>query len=165
MPESTPEQLRFPPISGFSIRGDFQGGALSSDFGPMLLRGVDQQIGLIERLAEAIADRRHPSYIDHPLPDLLAQRIFQVACGYEDGNDANSLRHDPVFKLAVERKPLDADANLASAPTFSRLENAATPQNIYRIAQAFVDQFIQSYSEPPQVIVLDMDHSEDPTHG
>ena len=165
MPESTPEQLRFPPIPGFSIRGDFQGGALSSDFGPMLLRGVDQQIGLIERLAEAIADRRHPSYIDHPLPDLLAQRIFQVACGYEDGNDANSLRHDPVFKLAVGRKPLDVDEGLASAPTFSRLENAATPQNIYRIAQAFIDQFIDSYPEAPQVIVLDMDHSEDPTHG
>jgi hypothetical protein len=165
MPESTAEQLRFPPIPGFSIRGDFQGGALSSDFGPMLLRGVDQQIGLIERLAGAIVDRRHPAYIDHPLPDLLAQRIFQVACGYEDGNDANSLRHDPVFKLAVERKPLDANEDLASAPTFSRLENAATPQDVYRIAQAFVDQFIQSYPEAPQVIVLDMDHSEDPTHG
>jgi hypothetical protein len=76
MPESTPEQLRFPPVSGFSIRGDFQGGALSSDFGPMLLRGVDQQMGLIERLAGAINDRCHPAYLDHPLPDLLAQRIF-----------------------------------------------------------------------------------------
>jgi hypothetical protein len=77
-------------MSGFSIRGDFQGGALSSDFGPMLLRGVDQQIGLIERLAGAITDRRHPSYIDHALPDLLAQRIFQVACGY-DSADARVL--------------------------------------------------------------------------
>ncbi|MCP4357988.1 MAG: IS1380 family transposase, partial [Chloroflexi bacterium] len=131
MLESTPEQLRFPPISGFSIRGDFQGGALSSDFGPILLRGVDQQIGLIDRLAGAINDRRHLSYIDHPLPDLLAQRIFQVACGYEDGNDANSLRQDPMFKLAVERKPLDADEHLASGPTFSRLENAVTPQDMY----------------------------------
>lgn len=165
MSESTPEQLRFPPMSGFSIRGDFQGGALSSDFGPILLRGVDQQIGLIERLAGAIDDRRHPSYIDHPLPDLLAQRIFQVACGYEDGNDANSLRCDPVFKLAVERKPLDVDEHLASAPTFSRLENDVTPQDVYRIAQAFVDHFIASYPEPPQLIVLDMDHSQDPTHG
>lgn len=165
MLESTPEQLRFPPISGFSIRGDFQGGALSSDFGPILLRGVDQQIGLIDRLAGAINDRRHLSYIDHPLPDLLAQRIFQVACGYEDGNDANSLRQDPMFKLAVERKPLDADEHLASGPTFSRLENAVTPQDMYRMAQAFVDQFIHSYSEAPSVIVLDMDHSEDPTHG
>ncbi|MCP4283241.1 MAG: IS1380 family transposase, partial [Gammaproteobacteria bacterium] len=165
MLESTPEQLRFPPISGFSIRGDFQGGALSSDFGPILLRGVDQQIGLIDRLAGAINDRRHLSYIDHPLPDLLAQRIFQVACGYEDGNDANCLRQDPMFKLAVERKPLDADEHLASGPTFSRLENAVTPQDMYRMAQAFVDQFIQSYSEAPPIIVLDMDHSEDPTHG
>ncbi|MCP5085536.1 MAG: IS1380 family transposase, partial [Rhodobacteraceae bacterium] len=156
---------RFPPISGFSIRGDFHGGALSSDFGPILLRGVDQQIGLIDRLAGTINDRRHLSYIDHPLPDLLAQRIFQVACGYEDGNDANSLRQDPMFKLALERKPLDANEHLASGPTFSRLENAVTPQDMYRMAQAFVDQFIQSYSEAPSVIVLDMDHSEDPTHG
>ena len=72
MPESTPEQLRFPPISGFSIRGDFQGGALSSDFGPMLLRGVDQHIGLIERLAGTIADRRHPAYKDRIKLHLLS---------------------------------------------------------------------------------------------
>lgn len=94
-----------------------------------------------------------------------ATYFFQVACGYEDGNDANSLRCDPVFKLAVERQPLDVDDNLASAPTFSRLENAVTPQDLYRLAQAFVDHFIESYPEAPQVIVLDRDHSEDPTHG
>ena len=99
-------QLRFPPVAGLSVRGDFDGGAMSSDFGPMILRGVDQQIGLIERLAQAVDDQRHPSYIDHPLRDLFAQRIFQVACGYEDGNDANALRTDPLFKLGVDRHPL-----------------------------------------------------------
>jgi hypothetical protein len=165
MSDSTPEQLRFPPIDGLSIRADFKGGALSTDFGPILLRGVDQQIGLTEHLAQAFDDRRHPSYTDHPLPDLLAQRIYQIACGYEDGNDANSLRTDPMFKLGVGRKPLGHDNDLASASTFSRLENAATTQDIYRLAQAFVDQFIASYSQPPEVIVLDMDHSEDQTHG
>ena len=126
MSNSTPEQLRFPPIDGLSVRADFEGGALSTDFGPMLLRGVDQQIGLTEHLARAFNDRRHASYTDHPLSDLMAQRIYQIACGYEDGNDANHLRTDPLFKLGVGRKPLDQDNHLASASTFSRLENAAT---------------------------------------
>ena len=165
MSNSTPEQLRFPPIDGLSIRADFKGGALSTDFGPMLLRGVDQQIGLTEHLSRAFDDRRHASYTDHPLSDLMAQRIFQIACGYEDGNDANHLRTDPLFKLGVGRKPLDHDNHLASASTFSRLENAATIRDIYRLAQVFVDQFIASYDQPPKVIVLDMDHSEDQTHG
>ena len=79
---------------------------MSSDFGALLLRGIDRQIGLTARLAAAIHDTRHPSYIDHPLRDLLAQRIYQIASGYADGNDANSLRRDPLFKLGVERLPL-----------------------------------------------------------
>lgn len=165
MTDSTPIQLRFAPMAGFTVRADFDGGVMSSDFGALLLRGVDRQTGLIEYLASAIQDRRHPSYIDHSLVDLLRQRIFQSACGYADGNDANSLRHDPAFKLAVERAPLDADSALASAPTFSRLESSLSRQDIYRLAQAFVDAFIAGYAAPPSVIVLDMDHSEDRTHG
>jgi hypothetical protein len=162
---SIPEQLRFPPVDGMTVRADFEGGTLSSDFGPLLLRGIDHQLGLTHRLAQAFADQRHPSYTDHPLGDLLAQRIYQIACGYADGNDANSLRKDAIFKLGVDRKPLDPERDLASAPTFSRLENAATTRDVYRMAKAFVDQFIASYPKPPAVIVLDMDHSEDPTHG
>jgi len=103
MNDSTPKQLRFPPIAGLSIRGNFDGGALSSDFGPILLRGIDQQIGLTQRLAAAFDDQRHASYIQHDLRDLFAQRIYQVACAYEDGNDANSLRHDPMFKLGLDK--------------------------------------------------------------
>ena len=165
MSDSIPSQLRFPAIAGFTVRADFEGGAVSSDFGALLLQGVDRQTGLIARLASAIQDRRHPSYIDHRLTDLLRQRIFQTACGYADGNDANSLRHDPVFKLAAERAPLDADNALASGPTFSRLENGLSRKDIYRLAKSFVDAFIDSYATPPAVIVLDMDHSEDRTHG
>ena len=165
MSESTPEQLRFPPVAGLSVRADFNGGTLSSDFGPMLLRGVDQRIGLSEQLSAALRDRRHPSYIEHPLRDLIAQRVYQIACGYEDGNDANRLRQDALFKLGLERKPLDEAMDLASAATLSRLENAATARDLYRMARAFVDQFIASYASPPKVIVLDMDHSEDATHG
>jgi hypothetical protein len=165
MQHSTPEQLRFPPIAGYTVRADFNGGALSSDFGALLLRGIDRQIGLTERLAAAIQDKRHPSYIDHTLRDLLAQRIYQIASGYADGNDANSLRHDPLFKLSAERVPLDPTQALASAPTFSRLEHSVDRKDLYRVTQAFVDHFIASYPESPSAIVLDLDHSEDPTHG
>ena len=165
MTYSTQEPLRFPPVAGLTVRGDFKGGALSSDFGPLLLRGVDRQIGLTERLAAAFQDQRHPSYLTHSLHDLFAQRIYQIACAYADGNDATALRTDPVFKLGLERLPLEAVADLASAPTLSRLENAATRKDLYRLAVAFVEQFIASYAHPPAVIVLDLDHAEDAAHG
>lgn len=162
---SSPKQLCFPPVAGHTVRADFEGGALSSDFGPLLLRGVDRQIGLTERLAPALRDQRHPSYIDHPLRDLLAQRIYQIASGYADGNDANSLRRDPMFKLGVDRLPLAPEHDLASAPTLSRLEHSVDRKDLYRLTQAFVDHFIASYAEPPAAIVLDLDHSADPTYG
>lgn len=165
MRDSNPSQLRFPPIAGFTVRADFEGGAMSSDFGALLLRGADHQTGLVDRLARAIRDRRHASYIEHSLDDLLRQRIIQAACGYADGNDANTLRRDPAFKLAVGRAPLDTDNDLASGPTFSRLENAMSRSDIYRLARAFVEAFIASYAVPPAAMVLDMDHSEDRTHG
>jgi hypothetical protein len=112
---------------------------LSSDFGALLLQGVDRQIGLTARLAAAIHDKRHPSSIDHPLRDLLAQRIYQIASGYADGNDANSLRHDPLFKLGLGRRPLDPEHDLASAPTFSRLEHQVDRKDLYRLTTALVD--------------------------
>ncbi len=99
----------FPPVVGQTIRADFEGGALSSDFGALLLRGVDRQLGRTARLAAAMHEKRHQSSIDHPLRDLLAQRISQIASGYVDGNDAKSLRRDPLFTRSVERSPLDAE--------------------------------------------------------
>src|SRR4030095_14804321 len=165
MCHSTPKPLCFPPVGGQTMRADFEGGALSSDFGALLLRGIDRQIGLTERLATAMQDKRHPSYIDPPLRDLVAQRIYQIASGYADGNDANSLRHDPLFKLSVERPPLDPTQDLASAPTFSRLEHSIDRKALYRLTHALVDHFIASYPEPPAAIVLALDHSDDPTHG
>ena len=165
MLHSTPEQLCFPPIAGHTVRADFEGGASSSDFGALLLRGIDRQIGLTERLTAAVHDKRHSSYIDHTLRDLLAQRIYQIAAGYADGNDANSLRRDPLFKLSVERLPLEPDQDLASAPTFSRLEHSVDRKDLYRLTQALVDHFLASYPVPPAAIVLDLDHTDDPTHG
>ncbi len=166
--DSTPEQLRFASIPGCSIRADFAGGGLSSDLGPLLLKGVDRQIGLTERVCAAIDDTRHPGYITHTLHDILKQRIYQIASGYEDGNDCNSLRHDPVFRLGVGAKPFDTDGAegaLASGSTISRFEHAVSSKDIYRLSEALVDQFIASYATPPQALVLDIDHSEDAAHG
>jgi hypothetical protein len=95
----------------------------------------------------------------------LAQRIYQIASGYADANDANSLRRDPLLKLGVERSPLAPEQDLASAPTFSRLEHSMDRKDLYRLTQALVAHFIASYPEPPAAIVLDLDHTDDPTHG
>jgi len=165
MKKSTSKQLRLATVSGMSVRASFDGGAMSSDFGAVILAGVDRQTGVTQRLASAFEDRRHASYIEHHLIDLIRQRVYQQACSYEDGNDANSLRHDPAFKLAVGRKPLDEDNHLASQPTFSRLENAATRKDIYRMTLALVDHFISTEAHPPKVLIVDMDHTNDPTHG
>jgi len=127
---STPEQLRFASIPAHTVRADFAGGGLSSDLGPMLLRGVDLQIGLTARITAALPDRRHASYISHSYHDLLTQRIYQIGCGYEDGNDSNSLRHDPMFKLGAARLPFADAAALASGATMSRFEHAASKRDI-----------------------------------
>ena len=161
----TPEQLRFPPAAGFTVRADFTGGEISSDLGALLLAAVDRRIGLIDRLTGAIADSRHASYITHSMRDLLTQRVFQIASGYEDGNDANTLRRDPLFKLAAGRAPLDADNPLACGATFSRLEGSLRRSDLYRMAAALVEQFIAGYECAPVSITLDLDHTDDATYG
>ena len=130
MAYSTPEQLTFHPVAGHTIRADFEGGALSSDFGALLLRGIDRQLGLTARLAAALHDTRPPSSIDPPRRDLLAQRLYQIASGYADGNDATSLRRDPLLKRGVERRPLAPAQALASAPTFSRREHSVDRKDL-----------------------------------
>ncbi|ARU55352.1 IS1380 family transposase [Oleiphilus messinensis] len=165
MTKFTQEQLRFHPSTGKTIRADFNGGELSSDFGALLLRESMLQSDLISRLTDAINDRRHQSYIDHSLKDLLVQRVLQMACGYEDSNDSNFLRKDPMFKLAAGRPPLDDDKHLASAPTFTRLGQSMTRSDIYRMAEAFVHHFISSYERPPAAIIIDLDHTPAITHG
>jgi len=162
---STPEQLRFASIPAHRVRADFAGGGLSSDLGPVLLRGIDLQIGLTRRIAAALPDLRHQSYIDHSYQDLLVQRIYQIGCGYEDGNDSNSLRHDPMFKLGAARLPFDEDAALASGATMSRFEHAASRQDLYRVSKALVEQFVAGFACPPRSLVLDLDHTEDSVYG
>lgn len=161
----TPEQLRFPPAAGYTVRGDFSGGEISSDLGALILGAVDSRIGLIDRLTAAIADSRDARYITHTLRDLLTQRVFQIASGYEDGNDANTLRGDPLFKLATGRAPLDTRNSLACGATHSRPEGALNGRDIYRMARALVLQFIAGYSCAPASITLDLDHTDDATYG
>jgi hypothetical protein len=101
-----------PTIAPYRV--DVAGGGLSSDLGPLLLSGVDRQIGLTQHLTAALVDNRHASYIPHTYRDILAQRILQIGCPYEDGNYANSLRHDPMFRLGVGRLRFDEGNMLAS---------------------------------------------------
>lgn len=138
---------------------------MSSDLGELILSAVDQRIGLIDRFTHAITDTRHASYVTHSLKDLLTQRIFQIASGYEDGNDANVLRADPLFKLATNRTPLATGNHLASSATHCRLEGAMRRSDIYRLAEALLEQFIAGYETPPDSIILDMDHTDDRVHG
>jgi len=152
------------PVSGKKVLADFEGGQISSDAGALLLKETEAQVGIIAAIAEALNDRRDPRYVEHPLPQLLKQRIFQIACGYEDANDADFLRDDPIFKMCADNAPESGEA-LSSQPTISRFENAPSRTELYRIAQAFVNIFIASYEEEPRVIVLDFDDTDDLVYG
>ena len=156
--------LHLAPVGTKAVDLDFDGGRLSSDAGLVLLKDPDEQLGLTQALAGVLKDPRDPRRVDFTLHDLLKQRVLQIAAGYEDANDANTLRHDPIFKLLLGRLP-DTGAPLASQPTISRFENRASRTELYRMACVLVDQFIASYARPPQLIVLDVDDTEDPVHG
>jgi hypothetical protein len=159
----TKQLLLFKDISCKKIEADFNGGEVSSDAGLLLLREVERQVGLIGRVAEVLRDRRHPGYVKHQFLQLIKQRVFQIICGYEDGDDSDELRHDPVLKMACEKLP-DGEP-LASQPTISRFENALSRTDLYRIAEVFLDIFIESYEKPPEAIILDIDDTDDATHG
>lgn len=164
MTDATDNPFYLPPLHDKAIVVDFDGGRLSSDGGLILLGDPDEQIGLTRALAAVLRDPRDPRRIDFTTHDLLKQRVLQIAAGYEDANDANTLRHDPIFKVLLGRLP-ESGAPLASQPTISRFENRASRTELYRMAQVFMDQFIASYERPPQLIVLDFDDTEDPAHG
>lgn len=156
--------LQLAPLRDKAVLLDFDGGRLSSDGGLVLLGDPDEQLGLTRQLAAVLRDRRDPGRIDFTLHDLLKQRVLQIAAGYEDANDANTLRHDPIFKVLLGHNP-ESGAPLASQPTMSRFENSISRTELYRLARVFVDQFIASYERPPRLIVLDFDDTEDPAHG
>jgi hypothetical protein len=134
---------------------------VSSDAGLLFIRESESKNGIISRIANVLHDQRHPGYVKHDIEQLLRQRSYQIASGYEDANDSNELRHDPILKIVCDK----LNDPLASQPTISRFENAFSRKDLYRIAQAFVDTFISSYKKAPKGIILDLDDTDDPTHG
>ena len=151
------------PVAGKPIIARFDGGSLSSDGGLLALREVEARLGVAERLAACIDDPRAPERIQHGLAEMLRFRLLMIAAGYEDGNDADSLRHDPLFKLANGRLP-DAAA-LCSQPTLSRLENTPGPRALIRMARAMVALYCASFRQVPRRITLDIDDTFDAVHG
>jgi len=162
----TDSEWRFEiPCAGKQLTATFDGGQLSSDGGLILLQQVDERLGLTQRLAAAIRDGRDPALVRQPLVTLLRQRIFGIACGYEDCNDFDALRADALFKLAAGGQPLTG-ATLASQPTLSRLENAVGAQDLLRMSRALAELFVERHqAAPPARIILDADATDDPTHG
>jgi hypothetical protein len=140
----------------------------SSDGGALLLKAVDDRLGLTWRLAAALRDRRQPGKVAHPLRALLRQRVFGLACGYADCNDAARLAHDPIHKLLLERDPLDGAA-LGSQPTLSRFENAVGRADLYRLGTTLADAVLTFHRERlgagVRLITIDLDATDDPTHG
>jgi Transposase DDE domain group 1 len=156
--------LPLAPIGAKALDLDFDGGRLSSDGGMVILKDIDAQLGLTRNLAAVLSDPRDPRRINFTRQDLLKQRVFQIAAGYEDANDSNTLRDDPIFKLLLDRLP-DTGPPLASQPTISRFENRVSRTELYRMALVLLNQFIASYATVPSLIVLDVDDTEDPVHG
>jgi hypothetical protein len=161
MTQNTKQMLLFKDIFHKKVVADFNGGDVSSDAGLLFLNEVEHRIKLIKRMVGVLRDKRHSGYVKHQLVDLMKQRVFQVSSGYEDANDSDDLKNDPIMKIVCE-KP---DTSLASQPTMSRFENSLSRTELYRIAQVFVDVFIDSYKRPPEGIILDIDDTEDKTHG
>lgn len=153
-----------PSVCRKKLSVGFDGGRLSSDAGVLLLRGVERKLGLAGRLASCIRDKRDPDLIEHSIEEMLKLRMFAIAAGYEDADDCDSLRHDPIFKMAVGRLPRTGEP-LCSQPTMSRLENAPSKIEIARAMAAMVDQFCESYGSAPASITLDIDDTFDAVHG
>jgi len=136
----------------------------SSDGGLLLLRQLDDQLGLCETLAAAVPDARDPEKVVHPRTEQLRQRVYQIALGYEDADDADTLRGDPLFKLACDRRPSD-DQALSSQPSLSRLEHAATARTVVTIQRALEQAWVEELPADTTCVVLDLDTTDDPTHG
>src|SRR5205807_6935551 len=151
------------PVSGKSVVAKFDGGLLSSDGGVLMLREVEQRLRVADRRAGCIEDQRAPDQITHTLADIIRFRLLMIAAGYEDGNDANSLRADPMFKMAHDLAP--SDGELCSQSTISRLENLPDTRTLLRMGRAMVDLYCASFKQVPKRIVLDIDDTFDAVHG
>ncbi|MFT7594480.1 MAG: hypothetical protein ACI8R4_001801 [Paracoccaceae bacterium] len=155
------------PVGRHGIHARFDGGALSSDGGVLLLREIERGMDFSGMLASCLHDARHPGRTIHDHTTMIRERMFAIACGYEDCDDLDVLRHDPAFRIACERLP-DSGPALASQPTLSRLENTPSPydlaRDLARMGLKLIDLFCASFRTAPGYIVLDIDDTPDRTH-
>ena len=158
-------QLNFSFYRSKPVHVDFCGGQISSDVGLLPLRAFDQRHGLTLSLAERVSDPREDERVRHSVLSLFRQRIYQIIAGYEDANDADLLRHDPAFQILADQPLGEA---LGSQPTLSRWENAPSAREIIRLQDALLDWFVSVCGEQVRKrgeILLDVDSTDDPTHG
>ena len=151
------------PVCGKTVVAKFDGGLLSSDAGILVLREVEQRLRVADRLAACMVDRRAPELITHTLAEIIRFRLLMIGAGYEDGNDASSLRSDPIFKMALDLLP--SDRELCSQSTISRLENLPDARALLRMGRAMVDLYCESFQQVPKRITLDIDDTFDAVHG
>ena len=157
-----PELFAKPAVLQFDQR---QG---SSDGGAILLKAAERRYGLIGGLAGCLEDKRQAGKVDHPLKELLAQRVFSIACGYPDANDSARLGSDPIHKMLLDRDPVTGP-DLASQPTLSRFENAVGAKDLYRMGEALAERVIERHAKRlrghARRVTIDLDPTDDPTHG
>jgi len=173
--ECSAERSVFGRVEGRSVVAEFDGGALTSDAGGLLLGAADRRLDLVRRIARCFRDARDPRLVEHSVATLIGQRVFGIALGYEDLNDHDELRHDPLMAvLAGKLKAWRDDcAPVAGKSTLNRLElSRETPTKYRKIAHEpaaiealFVDLFLEAHDRPPQQIILDLDATDDPLHG
>lgn len=156
-------QLNLFQLADFNKKGvelSFTQEHTSNDGGLLLLKEVDQHIGLIDQLSGCFNDTRHPGYVKHSIGSMFRQRIMQIAAGYEDTNDCNILKDDGILKICS-----NSEHSLASQPTMCRLENQPSSKELYKMAKVFIDVFVASYDSPPGVIILDCDDTSALVYG
>ncbi|MGH8622536.1 MAG: IS1380 family transposase [Burkholderiales bacterium] len=166
--QSLTQCLLFPELFGKPVIARFDQIHGSSDGGGILLKAADRRLGLLKNLSGCLRDDRQPGKIEHELFELLAQRVYAIACGYPDANDAARLGDDPIHKMLLDRDPIDGDS-LASQPTLSRFENGVGPRQLYRMGEALADVVIERQRRRlrgrARRITIDFDPTDDPTHG
>jgi hypothetical protein len=146
------------------IHATFDAPETSSDGGLLLLRQAEERLGLIKRFAAHVPDDRDSRRVEHDREEQVRQRVFQIAMGYEDCNDASTLRQDPMFKVVCDRAP-QSERGLSSQPTLSRFENAVTGRALRRLLQELEDSYVDGLPPDTQVVILDIDSTDDETHG
>ena len=171
--ECTQKHLEFHPLQHRDIRAQFDGGAITTEGGGLLLREVEKRIGIVHQFAACFQDYRDPDRIEHTVEELVAQRVYGLALGYEDLNDHEELRKDPLLAVLVE-KPDPVGDVLAGKSTLNRLElTPATAQARYKkivadhaaVDRLLVEIFLSAHRQAAEQIILDLDATDDPLHG